>query len=115
MELNEELLSAILDYVEGVCIVDESSYKIVYANWLPHREPGLPAGGGEVCYKILMGREAVTEMEILNKVIQRYDQTKNELRYESTPRPHAPAFQPEPVHPGPEPGGGPPPRRGAVL
>lgn len=144
MILNENLLEALLDCVEGVYVVEEDTRKIVYANRFLIESRGRRMEG-EPCYRALMGRdspcpfcpalreddatpyswdwfdpisgmwlkiknrlvtvdgvryrvgnlnavadmmdlsrEAVTEMGALNRVIQRYNQTKNELEYEST-------------------------------
>ncbi|MEG0961986.1 MAG: GGDEF domain-containing protein, partial [Lachnospiraceae bacterium] len=144
MMLNENLLEAFLDCVEGVYALEEDTYKIVYANHFLSESRGRRIEG-EPCYRALMGRdtpclfcpalreddtafyswewfdpisgmwlkiknrlvtvdgvryrvgnlnavtdmmdlsrEAVTEMGALNRVIQQYNQTKNELEYEST-------------------------------
>lgn len=144
MPLDEKLLEALLDCVEGLYVVEEDSRKLVYANrqlTQNSREPVL----GAPCYRVIMGREdpcpycptlceadnqpytwdwfdsrcgkwlkiknrmvtvegvryrvgnlnevadmmelsreAVTEMGALNRIIQKYNQTKNELEYEST-------------------------------
>lgn len=143
MRLNEKLMEAILDCVEGVYVVEEDSRKIVYANRCLSESRRYPVEG-EQCYKALAGREkpclycptlqenaepyiwdwydpisskwmkvknrlvtidgvryrvgnfnevadmmdlsreAITEMGSLNRIIQQYNQTKNELEYEST-------------------------------
>lgn len=144
MELSGKLLEALLDCVEGVYVVEEDSWSIVYANrsltesrgcklvgeacyralmdreapcphcptlreedsesyswdwfdarcgkWLKIKNRLVTVDG--ICYRVgnlneihdMMGlsREAVTEMGALNRVIQQYNQMKNELEYEST-------------------------------
>lgn len=57
VELTGELLEALLDCAEGVCIVEEESRRIVYAN----RCLTQCCGGrvvGAYCYRVLMNRES---------------------------------------------------------
>lgn len=55
LELKGPLLDALLDCVEGVCVVEETGKRIVYANRCLTERWG-PAVG-EPCYRVLMGRD----------------------------------------------------------